>query len=96
MEEKKNWPISIHSRSIIQPISCGSLFLVSDSEGVVTSWSQQLPTLPPPPADSAVLERERTNIREKEERRIRGRPAVEDVFLASNEGLLESEKKKNS
>lgn len=40
------------------------------------------------PVESAVLERERTNMREKEERRMRGRPTeVVKTFLASWDGL---------
>ena len=73
-----------------------------DSEVPTTSGSDPLPALPlsPPP----VLERERTNMREKEVRRMRGRPptvvvADDDVtkepFLGSSEGLLEPKKQKH-
>jgi hypothetical protein len=68
---------------------------VSEPESGVASGSEQLPALPP--AESPVLERERTNIREKEERRIRGSPpeVTEDeaaeppLFLVSSDEFLE-------
>ncbi len=75
---------------------CHKSCLFSDSDRVVASGS--LLPLPPPP-ESAVFERERTNMREKDERRMRGNPTEEDAeavastFLASWDGLRDSGKK---
>lgn len=89
-ESETNWRVSEQSNTL----------LVSDPDSGVTSGSElpALPPPPPPPVESPVLERERTNIREKEVRRMRGRPPedepppteVTENFLAScDEGLLE-------